>query len=544
MWGTRMIKNGISRAYGTSLRQIIVKGTKNRFLAALSGMAVTAVMQSSIATTLIVVSFFSSGFISIAMALAVVIGADVSTTLLAQILSLDLNWLSPVLLSVGIITYNIYERSGRERHIARAVIGIGLLTLSLTLIRQILEPLKDSAELPMLLAPLEHEPLLALALGAIITIMLHSSLAAILVFSAFASHSLIAVDLGLHLVLGANMGAAIIPFIATSRDGRKVRQITVGNLLMRGTTLALCLPFLPLIESALTEFGVTSGRQLVDFHTAFNVALAILFLPLVGVVGRRMERLFIENHNGQNAMGPQYLDKRSLATPVIALACAARETLRMAETVEKMLEQTILAFEKNDDRLIHSIHLMDNQVDVLNREIKLYLTHLSHESFDPKEADRYLQILTFATNLEYCGDIIDKSLLELAEKKMRNQEAFSEKGFAEIKDFHSHVMENLRLAQNIFLSEDPELATRLVDDKKIVREAETESSRQHFKRLHERQAQSIATSAMHMDIVRDLRRINSYVTSVAYTIIESHEKHKKKRRKRPAKDKIPEPQKT
>jgi phosphate:Na+ symporter len=536
-----MIKNGVSRAYGTNLRQIIVKGTKNRFQAMLSGMAVTAVMQSSIATTMIVVSFFGSGFITLSMALAVIIGADISTSLLTQVLVFDLHWLSPVLLSVGIITYKMYERSGRERHIARVFIGIGLLTLSLTLIREILEPLKGSQELAMILAPLEYEPLLALVMGLIITMMLHSSLAAILVFSAFAGHHLIAIDLGLYLVLGANIGSAMIPFMNTRREGNKVRQLTIANLIMRGVTVCVCLAALPFAEEIMNSMELAAGRQLVDFHVFFNIVMAIIFLPLVGVLARRMEQSFVEDFSTQNAMGPQYLDKNALRTPVIALACAARETLRMAEIVERMLAQTILAFEKNDDRLIQSIHMMDNQVDLLNREIKLYLTHLSQESFDPKEADRYLQILTFSTNLEYCGDVIDKSILDLAEKKMRNQDSFSEKGFAEIKNFHAQVIENLKLAQNIFLSEDPELARTLVDKKKIVREAETETSRLHFKRLHERQVQSIATSSMHLDLIRDLRRINSYITSVAYAIIESHEKHGVKRRKKRVKAALPAP---
>lgn len=525
-----MVKNGITRAYGTNLRKAIVKSAGNRFIACLGGALVTVVLQSSTATSLIIISFVKSGFITATVALAAIIGADIATTLVAELLTFDLSWLSPVLLAVGIITYNIYERSGRERHVARATIGIGLIILSLGLIREIIEPLKASQELPMILAPLNHEPMLAIIVGMILTWALHSSLATILLFAAFSAHHLISLDLALYLVLGANMGGALVPFAATRKEGRKVRQITGSNIAMRGITLVLVLPLLPVIAGYLRLFEPHAGRQLVHFHMGFNLLLGALFLPLVGVLAKTAEKLHPDISAQADGSHPQYLDEKALKTPVIALACAARETLRMSELVEKMLDQAMTAFEKNDDRLIHAIREQDNQVDTLNQAIKLYLTRLSQESFDPKEADRYLQILTFATNLEYVGDVIDKSLLELAAKKMRKQESFSEKGFDEIKDIHRKVLENLRLAQNIFLSEDPALAAELVENKKIVRDAESETSRQHFQRLHERKAESIATSSLHLDIVRDLRRINSYITSVAYTILNNHEKHKKKRK--------------
>lgn len=528
-----MVKNGVTRAFGTSLRLAIAKGAGNRFVACFSGAAVTAVLQSSVATTLILISFIKSGFVTTTVGLAAVIGADIATTLVAQLLTFDLRWLSPVLLTGGIVIYNVYQKAGRERHIGRAIIGIGLMLLSLTMIRQISEPLQHSEVLPLILQPLQNEPLVAIVFAAIFTYLLHSSLAAILLFAAFATHNIISLDLGLYLVVGANLGGALIPFAATFREGMKVRRLTVGNLMMRGTIVLVLLPFLPMVHGMLLASGADPARYLVHFHTGFNVFLGLVFLPFVGILADFTEKLYPDHSEKADPSAPQYLDEKALSTPIIALAGAARETLRMAEIVEKMLQLTMTAFEKNNDRLIGSIREMDNQVDSLNQSIKLYLTRLSHESFDPKEADRYIQILTFSTNLEYCGDIIDKSLLEAADKKMRNQESFSEKGFAEIKDFHGQVLENLKLAQIIFLSEDHELAAQLVEKKKSVRIAESETSKQHFKRLHERQAQSIATSSLHLDIVRDLRRINSYITSIAFTILDNSDKHKKKRKKKP-----------
>ena len=268
----------------------------------------------------------------------------------------------------------------------------------------------------------------------------------------------------------------------------------------------------------------SDDRQIVNFHTTFNLALAMVFLPLAKIYAHLLIKIFPERQNIKDSGAPAYLDSTALDTPVIALAGTARETLRMAEIVERMLEKTITAFEKNDENLIASIRAMDDRVDPLNQEIKFYLTKLSQESFEPNEADRYIQILTFSTNLENCGDIIDKNLMEIAMKKIRKQEKFSEKGFSEIRSFHETVLQNLRLAQTIFLSEDTALAARLVENKRSVRLAEIESSRSHFNRLREGLTQSVATSDLHLDIIRDLRRINSYVTSVAYTIIDTNKK--------------------
>lgn len=521
-----MVKIGFSRAYGTNLRQAIAAGTKNRFLAFASGAIVTALLQSSTATILISTSFVKKGFMTVAAALAVIIGADVATTLVAQVLTFDLSWLSPVLISSGIMMYNFYEDGGRGRHIARAMIGVGLMLLSLTLIREVSQPLKTSEVLPLILQPIENEPMLGIVFAALFTWLIHSSLATVLLFSTMAAHNIISLKLAITLVLGANLGSALIPFVATLREGQRVRRVTTGNIVMKLTVIVLSLFFIPQIMFLLYKFDPDPAREVVNLHTTFNIVMAIIFLPLIKIGALLLGKALPDKPVAKDDSAPAYLDTTALDTPVIALSGAARETLRMAEIIERMLEKTIVALEKNDENLIATIRTMDNRVDRLNQEIKFYLTRLSQESFDPQEADRYIQILTFSTNLENCGDIIDKNLMEAAMKKIRRQEKFSQKGFSEITEFHRRVLENLRLAQTIFLSEDPALAAKLVENKKAVRQAEADTSREHFGRLRERVSETVGTSDIHLDVIRDLRRINSYITSVAYTIIDTAQRHK------------------
>lgn len=526
-----MVKMGFTRAYGSSLRTLIAKGTSNRAFAALSGMGTTALLQSSTAATLLMLSFVKRHGITMTAALAFIIGADIATTLVAQVLTFDLSWLSPALLIIGIVGHIKHEHGGRRRHVFRIFIGIGLMLLSLSLIRSAAAPLVHSETLPLILAPLQNDPVTAILVAAILTWVIHSSLASILLFAALAASGVIDMQLSLLLVLGANLGGAFIAFVVTYKEGMIARRVTTGNILMRLIGVILCGFFIDTILTHLAALDLDPARQIVTIHTAFNIALGLIFFPIIGLVAKFCCIIYPEPKNRKiNKNDPIYLDETALNTPVIALASAARETLRMAEIVEGMLGQTILSFQQNTDTMTKEISKEDDQVDHLYRAIKLYLARLTQESLDPKEADRYLQILTFATNLEHVGDTIEKSLMDIASKKIKCNEKFSDEGWQEIKNFHALVLDNMKLAQTIFLSEDPSLARKLIDNKKDIREAEASTSSHHFARLRQGLPETIATSALHIDIIRDYRRINSYITTVAYSILENSIKHSEKRK--------------
>ena len=400
------------------------------------------------------------------------------------------------------------------------------MLLSLALIRDVTLPLKTSETLPLIMAPLNNDPSMAIGFAALLTWIVHSSLATILLFAAFASNQIIDMQLGFLLVIGTNIGGALISFVATYKQGNKARQITSSNIVMRAICALVFYLFMDSILIQLDTFGLDTARQIVTLHVLFNVVLCIIFLPIVPLIAKIGEIIFpYEDTQKREESDPLYLDEEALFTPVIALASAARETLRMAEMVEDMLTKTITCFKQNTDKMARDISFEDETVDRLYASIKHYLARMTQESLDPKEADRYLQILTFATNLEHVGDIIDTSLMELAKKKIKNGERFSDEGWQEIKDFHAQVLENMKLAQNLFISEDPQLARQLIDAKKTIREAEQETSTQHFQRLREGLPETIATSSLHLDIIRDYRRINSYITTVAYQIIENHARH-------------------
>jgi phosphate:Na+ symporter len=520
LWGVNMISHGLNRAFGTMLRRIISNSTRNRFKAFFVGISVAAILQSSTATSLIVSSFAARHVITVSAAIAVMLGADVGTTLAAQFMSLDLRWLAPVLITAGYIVSKTMDET-QYKHVGRAMIGIGLALVALKAITTVAEPLKHSALLHALTGPLGDQPILAVMISALLTWVVHSSLGMVLLYMSFVGSGTIPVDLGLYLVLGANIGGALAPVVMTLRDIPAGRRVPLGNLLIRGLGVLLLLPFMGnLILPFIEQIHPNPARMMVNFHTAFNLGVALLFLPFVGPLTRVSEVILPDRPLEEDESLPRYLDPTAITTPPAALACVARETLRIADIVQRMLHDTLGALRVNNARLVQEIRNREDIVDNLYVSIKTYLARLSGEALSKEESRRYMQILTFSTNLEHVGDIIDKSLMEMAMKKIRNQDNFSRQGFAEITELHGLVMENMQLAQNIFMSGDVSMARKMFEAKGVLRDMEARASESHFKRLSEGVAETIATSSLHMDILRDFRQINSYISTIAYPILE------------------------
>ena len=515
-----MVSGGFNRAFGSSLRRFISGSTSNRFKAFGVGVMVAAALQSSTAASMIVSSFAARNIITIPGAIAVMLGADVGTTIAAQLMSFKLVWLIPVMLTSGYIVNKTWDEN-QYKHVGRALFGVGLALLALQVITDTANPLKQSGALQVLIGPLKDEPILAVAISALITWLVHSGLGMVLLYMGFVASGTIPVELGFFLTLGANIGSPLAPVIMTLRDIPAGRRVPLGNLVIRAVGVLLFMPFMKNLVIPFMELVESDpARMIVNFHTFFNVALAIFFLPFIGPMTRLSEVILPDHPRDEDESLPRYLDPTAFDTPPVALAGAARETLRISDVIQKMLRQSLDAFRTNNARIVREIRDEEEIVDGLYESVKNYLARLSTHALDAAESKRYMQILTFSTNLEHIGDIIDKNLMEMATKKIRNQDSFSRPGFSEISSLHARVMENLALAQNVFMTGDVAMARRLFAEKAELRNQELHAAESHFKRLSQGVAETIATSSLHLDILRDLRRINSYVTLIAYPILE------------------------
>jgi phosphate:Na+ symporter len=520
LWGVRMVRTGLTRAFGAALRRAIAACSRNRFTAFLGGIAITGLLQSSTATSLLVSSFAGRGLIPLSIAFAIMLGADIGTTIAAQILSFDLGWVSPLLIGTGVITF-LSSESDKPRHLGRVAIGLGLMLLSLKLLALATQPLRNAPAFMALLQGLQDEYVIAVVVGTLATWFVHSSLSTVLLVMSFAGSGLIEPRLALALVIGANIGGALAPYMAQSGADVEARRVPLANLMTRAVVGIALLPFLGPIVEGLSMIDASATRLPVNFHTAYNIAASLIFLPLVDVVAWACRRLLPAKPVVDDPGKPRHLDPNVLDSPAEALGCALRETLNLGDRVADMLRGTIDVFERNDPKAVKAIEAADDAVDRLYEAIKLYLIQTSRTELGEEDGKRYIEILTFTTNLEHIGDIVDKNLMELAAKKIRNRYAFSPEGMAELRAFHARVLENLRLALNVFTTRDITLARRLVAEKTAMREAEAKTADNHYARLREGRMESIETSSIHMDVIRDLKRINGHLASVAYPILEA-----------------------
>lgn len=519
LWGIHMVRSGVTRVFGTDLRRLLGRGLRTRFHAFLVGMGVTAVLQSSTATALMAMSFTGAGAVALVPALAVMLGANVGTTLIVQVLSFDISLVFPVLIAAGVFAFN-RGRGTRWQDLGRVAIGLGLMLLALHLLAQAIGPSTNSEAVRTLLAAITREPILNIAAAALLTWAAHSSVVVVLAVISLASTGVLGVEATLSMVLGANIGSAINPVLEGPGGDRVKLRLPLGNLATRLVGTALALPFLDEIGRLLMRLDPDQGRLAANFHTGFNLAVALLFIGILPALARALVRLLPAGETRDNPADPKYLDEAALRTPAVALANAAREALRMADVIEKMLAKNQDTFHGDNRHLVAETSEMELVVDRLHQALQRYIAAIARESLSDLEARRLTEVQSFAINLEHVGDIIDKNLSESAAKRLRLKLSLSPEGLAEIDAMYDQLLAHLRLAIAVFMSSDLEAARRLVAEKEQFRDLERVSTERHFQRVREGRVASIETSGLHLDVVRDLKRIEAHLAATAYPLLE------------------------
>lgn len=516
LFGLAQVKDGVTRAFGARLRKGLAVGTGGPLRAFISGFFATVALQSSTATALMTASFVEKNLMRSRMAQIVLLGANVGTAVTAWIVATGIAWVAPLVILVGVVLYR--AASTARQGAGAALVGIGLMLLSLHLLSQATEPMRQSAALAAFLTLLDGAWPVALVFSTVLAFVSSSSLAVVVLILSISAAGIVSPALTVVLVLGANLGGAIPPVVATLRSQAPVRRVTIGNLLVRAVGCLIALPFAGMAAQALMLLPLPAIKLPVDAHLAFNVAVALVFWPLSPLLARLMERLVPDEPPGET--GPQHLDEAALANPVVALSGATREVLRVGDLIETMLIHTMKAFEENNLVELNKIGALERQVDELQQAVKIYLSRLGHKGLSEENAGRSIVIIDYAINLEHVGDIIEKGLQEQVRKKIANGLRFSPDGYAELSGLFNLTIENLRIAQTILVTRDFALAKQLVEVKVMVRRMEKQSSERHLARLRDGRLESLQTSSLHLDMLRDLKRITAHLVSVAYPILD------------------------
>jgi phosphate:Na+ symporter len=528
----------MSESWGSEIRSALGASLNNRFKAFLSGLGVTMLLQSSSATALLTSSFSGQGILTTATALAILLGADVGTTLVAQVLTFDLSALSPLLIALGVALFT-YSPGGRTRDIGRLLLGIGMMLLALKLIVTASLPMRESLIIQQIFVALGEDLILAVIFGAIIAWASHSSLATVLLVIALASTKSLDITVAFAFILGANIGGAIPPFIATLGANRTARQPPLGNLLFRICGVVIALPFVGMIANGLSPLEISHARQIANFHMLFNITLAVLCFPLINHMVALTARMLPEDKKVIDEMQPRDLDRNAFETPLVALVNAEREVLRMGEVVERMFRNSFIALKKNDHQLAKRSRKMDQVVNQYYDNVKRYLTALARETLGEKESRRCNEILSFATNLEHIGDIISGDLIRnILRKKLVPGNRMSTQDRKDINNLYRPVLSTFQLSLSVFTSSDIAMARQLLARKYKFIKREKKAVTNHLQKIRDDTHYDSQLSAMQLDVLRDLRRINSYQAAVAYPILEEAGQLRSSRLRRSKSDEV------
>jgi phosphate:Na+ symporter len=520
LWGIHMVQTGVQRAFGAKLRNFLAGALRNRLYALLAGIGVTALLQSSTATGIVVANFAANGLVGIVPALAVMLGANIGTTLIVQLLSFNVAAIAPVLILLGVMTFR--RLSAGPRDFGRVLIGLGLLLMALRQFVFLLEPYEDAPSLRLLLAEVASHPLVDVILAAGLTWMAHSSVAIVLLVMSFAAKGVIPPHAALALVLGANLGTAINPVLeSNSGEDPATRRVPAGNFINRLIGVSAALLALPWISPWLNEIDPDAARRVADFHTVFNIALAVVFFPFLNPYASWLCRLLPSRAPKDDPGLPQYLSHAARETPVIALGAASREALRLPDLIDAMLAGLDEALTRPDRRGITEAKQIDSALDRLTAAIKTYLIGLDPDLMDAADHKRFAEILTFISNLELAGNVLSASLLADVGKAAKRGIAVTEPERGVLLEMIGRLRRNAADAASLFMSGDERAARLLVEEKEIFRDIETKAIADHFGRLRDGGADAAEMSRLNLNALADLKRVNTYlVTAAAYPVLE------------------------
>jgi phosphate:Na+ symporter len=519
LFGLSLVKDGVTRAFGSRLRAGLARGTSGSLRAFATGVIATLALQSSTATALMTASFAEKGLIRLRMAQIALLGANIGTAVTAWIVAMGIGWMAPLLIFAGVVMQRMSRSSAREG-VGVALVGIGMMLLSLDLLGTATAPMRESEALAAFLGMLDNAWPVALIISAGLAFASSSSLAVVMLVLSLSSAGVLSPGLIVALVIGANLGHAIPPFVATLASAPAGRRVTLGNLIVRAAGCLVALPLAGVSADLLQNLPLPRQNLPVDMHLLFNLVVAVIAWPFAGVLSHALSRLVPDDEADET--GPRYLDEAVLDTPVMALSGATREVLRVGDLIEAMLIRTSNAFDTSDVNELREIDRLEKRVDLLQQEVKIFLSRLGRDRLNEEDERRSIVIIDYAINLEHMGDIIEKGLCEQIRKKVTNGLEFSDEGYRELKSLFDLTIDNLRIAQTIFVSRNADLARHLIEVKVDVRHMEKRSAERHLERLRDGLLESQQTSSLHLDMLRDLKRINAHIASVAYPIVEEH----------------------
>ncbi|MEA1986210.1 MAG: Na/Pi cotransporter family protein [Candidatus Marinimicrobia bacterium] len=541
LFGMNMMSEGMKKSAGNKMRYILSKLTKNRIIALSVGAFVTMIIQSSSATTVMLVSFVQAELMTFAQSLGVILGADIGTTITAQLIAFKLTDYALLMIAIGFILY-LFSSKESYKNIGEAILGFGILFLGMSIMSKAMYPLRSYEGFINLLLKLEN-PLLGVLIGAAFTGIIQSSSAFTGIVIVLASQGLLTLEAGIPLIFGANIGTCITAGLASINTSREAKRVAIAHVIFKVVGVLIFIWWIPtyanfirsispVADASLSVIDAHSAvvpRQIANSHTIFNVGFGLIFLPFTTFFAALIFKI-LPKKKYETGTKPSlwHLDTKVLSTPAMALNLARSETSRMIKILGRMLNKSINPFLSKEDEkdeqypslsLIDGIHMRENKIDYLEREILKYLVKISGKKLDNEQSREVYVMMSVVNDIESIADIIDKNILPLIPKKHAMKEDFSEEGKNEISEFHLKASKQISRLKDAFEEMDSNEAVKIMKKETKYEELETELRSSHLKRVSKELLQSVNTHEIHMELMDLLKQINFYTANIAKTIV-------------------------
>ncbi|MCP4291549.1 MAG: Na/Pi cotransporter family protein [bacterium] len=535
LYGMEMMSSSMQRSAGGKMRSILGALTRNRFIGVAVGAFVTMVIQSSSATTVMLVSFVEAQLITFARTLGVILGADIGTTITAQLIAFKLTDYALLMIALGFFM-KMLGRSDKLRNVGSVLLGFGLLFYGMYVMSKAMYPLRSYAPFLNMLTELEN-PILGILVGTIFTALIQSSSAFTGIIIVLAQQGFLTLDAGIPLIFGANIGTCITAALASINSGRDAKRVALAHTMFKVIGVGLSIAFIPLLAKLIQNIspgGIIDGndqvalakfmpRQIANAHTVFNVSLTLIFLPFTALFAKLIMHMMPDREDAEGVRyDTRFLEPSLLQTPVLALNLAKVEIIKMGESVKEMAEKSIEPFFSGDLSQLDELHEMEDRIDILDEQITAYLIDIGKQSLNETQTDEVYLMMHVTKQYEQIADIIDKELRPLAQRKVAQGVHFSDTGAAEVRAYHLKMIKQISRSIETFTDDSLDKAKRMAKKQAKYVALEGDLRQHHFERLRDNVKETVASSQFHLEMMDCLRKMNSYSANIARALVQRY----------------------
>ena len=531
LYGMEKMSEGMKKSAGNKMRSVLAALTKNRVIGLFVGAFVTMVIQSSSATTVMLVSFVQAGLMGFAQSLGVMLGADIGTTITAQLIAFKLTDYAMLMIAIG-FGMRMLAKSENVKNIGNVVLGFGLLFYGMKLMSDAMKPLRTYLDFVELLKGLEN-PVLGLLVGAVFTALIQSSSAFTGILIVLAQQGLITLEAGIPMIFGANIGTCITAGLASIGTSREAKRVALAHVIFKVAGVALFFFWIPsladFIRTIASHFGSGTARQIANAHTIFNVSLGLLFLPLITVFANLVTRILPDRKQDADLQpATWHLDESQILTPVVAIDLARAEISRVAKLLGRMQRAIIVPFLSNEPRrdeffpqlsLLEGIKMREDKINFLQAKIMDYLLQVARQELSEAQSNEVYEMISIVKDMESIGDIIDRNMIPMIPKKQSLEADFSHEGKEELLIYHEKVCKQLHLMMEAFAERSPDKARIIMAKERKYLDLESQYRVQHLERIRHQRKESLETHTVHLELMDLMKQIIVYSSNIAQTFL-------------------------